>query len=130
MIRFCPLLFVLLVGCSIFGSESEPELAGTYEITTQRARSVATFDLDLSESGQEIDGTGTLTLEDTESTEAATYELVISGEHEYPDLFLQLVTERTRDHTIFEATVQSSDRAEGTITFPNGTQMQTVLRAR
>jgi hypothetical protein len=125
-------LFVLvLTGCDAFGGDDGPPvLDGPYEITTQNEGADLTLDLDLSETDNDLSGTGLLIAEDPNSSQAITSDLDISGTHNHPDVQIEMVVEETDATVSFDGNASDNgERANGTLTFADGTQQEVVLRS-
>jgi hypothetical protein len=132
------LFFLLLVfvftGCDALGlggnDDSPPNLSGPYEIETQNSGADVTYDLNLSESDDQLSGSGLLLIENPNSQQAVTSDLSISGSHNHPDVQLQMEIEETNATNSLEGTASDDgERVEGTLTLADGTQQDVVLRS-
>jgi len=126
------LVAVTLTGCdALGGDDAPPKLNGPYEITTQDGSAELTFDLDLSESKNEISGSGLFVVENPDTPEAATSDIEVSGTHDHPDVQIDMeLTDLDVPDVSFDGSLNGGgDKAEGTMTFPDGDQQDVVLRA-
>jgi len=131
MSRFLSVLVlsILVASCGLFGSDDgPPKLQGEYRIQTINDGVTATFKLDLSESDVTVSGTGTLTLEDQSSSDAATYDVSVDGEHEHPDVMLEIETSEGEITQLDGTASDDARRVEGTLTFPSGLQKEVMMR--
>ena len=129
---FLFLLVFTISGCDSLGGndDSPPTLDGAYEIETQNAGADITYDLDLSESDNDLSGTGLLIVEDPSSQQAITSDLSISGSHDHPDVQISIEIEDTDATNSLAGTASDDgDRVEGTLTLADGSQQDVVLRS-
>jgi len=129
--RFFVIAFLVatLVGCDSGGDSGPPLVDGNYEIVATDASNdqKATYDVGLSEDGEgAVTGSGTLVLEDMQSTEARTSGVSVTGGHDHPDVSLQLSIEETGAVTTFEGTLEDGD-ASGTLTLNNDREISAEM---
>ena len=112
----------------MFGSDRPPKVDGSYQIETVGGGATYSYSLDLSETGEGVDGSGTLVIEDQGSQRAQSYDLDVSGSHDHPSVALEIVAE-TGETARFDGEFdEAADRASGTLTFPQGGQQDVTMR--
>ena len=128
MIRYVSILLLAITLLSCDQSDPPPQLEGEYEMTTQNQGVTASFRIDLDQSGASVSGSGDLTLEDSDSPQAATTDLTVEGEHEHPDVSLEMTTSESEKILMDGEASAEAERVAGTVTFPSGVQKDVVLR--
>lgn len=122
------LLLIVAFGCDSGGS-GPPSLSGDWTLQTQGGGSTYTYDLSITEGSQNLSGTGSLTIEDQDSPQAATFNVTeIRGTHDHPDVQMEIDTD-DGSTSRFDGTVEDGgERMTGTLTFPSGAQQQVTIR--
>lgn len=122
------LLLIVAFGCDS-GDSGPPSLSGDWELRTQINEVNLTYDLSITEESQNLSGTGTLTVEDQNSSQAATFDVTaIRGTHDHPSVDIEVDTE-DGSTSQFDGTVEGGgERMTGTLTFPSGEQQEVTIR--
>lgn len=120
------LLAIGLISCDS-GDSGPPQLDGQYQIQYELTGTRTTIEMDLIEENGSISGDGSITIEDLDTPEARTGNISVSGSHDHPDLSLEITVLETGSVSTYAGEVQSEDRATGTLTTPDGTNLEVPL---
>jgi hypothetical protein len=117
---------------AVYGCDSEPKgppgLASEYVLNTVAQGSEITYELDVSQgNGNDVSGDGTLTIEDQDSPEAATFDVSVSGTYRHPSVELEFKQEDGPTSRFAGNVGEQATSIEGTLTFPNGAQQEVTM---